>query len=144
MVTGTSFSATNAEDIITLKDSPTGSILNFYAFDVANRLADKAVDLTADKDGNYYICGTTRLTAFNGYALIKTSNQLVRKWARVESPEYGSASTKVSFNPVCQQIEVAGYHTDWYNKYLIGTVVYDSAGIKKWRRSYRTVATDRQ
>lgn len=141
IVMGSSASAGNSDDIVIQKYNQAGTIINSYSYDGINHKSDKAVDIIADeKDGNFYICGKSLLAAYNGYAVIKTSNQLVRKWAKIESPQYGSVPMKISFNSDCQRVVVTGYHTDWYNKYSIGTIVYDSAGVKIWDKVYQKVA----
>jgi|GEM_PF-3139149 len=139
IVTGTSYSTSNAEDIVTLKYDPSGNILNSYIYDGVNHLADKATDLISDNSGNYYIGGISRAVAYSGYVLIKTNHELVRKWAKVENPYYGSKIKKIAFNPVCQRIAVTGYHSEWSNKALIGTYVYDSTGVKLWGKYYQKV-----
>lgn len=141
IVLGSSASVANSDDIVLQKYNHAGTLLNSYSYDGINHKSDKATDIVADeKDGNFYICGKSLLAAYNGYSVIKTSNQLVRKWAKIESPQYGLVPLKISFNSDCQRVAVTGYHTDWYNKFSIGTIVYDSAGIKVWDKTYQKVA----
>jgi hypothetical protein len=141
IVLGSSASAANSDDIVLQKYNYAGTLLNSYSYDGINHKSDKAVDIIADeKDGNFYFCGKSLLAAYNGYSVIKTSNQLVRKWAKIESPQYGSVPLKISFNSDCQRVAVTGYHTDWYNKFSIGTIVYDSAGVKVWDKVHQKVS----
>lgn len=141
IVLGSSASSANSDDIVLQKYNQSGTLLGSYAYDGTNHKSDKATDLcTDDKDGNYYFCGKTLLAAFNGYAVIKTNSQLVRRWAKVESPQYGSVPLNLAFNTSCQRVAVTGYHTDWYNKFSIGTIVYDSAGVKIWDKTYQKVS----
>jgi len=139
LVTGTSYSSDNAEDIVTLKYNSNGDLLSTNIFDGTNHLADKAVDIATDNDGNYYICGSSRLTAQNGYALIKTNNNLERIWAKTFTAYYGSNPKSISFNQTNQQIAITGYLTDWENDYFIGTIVYDSSGTKLWDNYFQQV-----
>ncbi len=139
LVTGTSNSSTNGDDIVTLKYNSDGEVLNTYIFDGTNHLADKALDITADSDGNYYIAGTTRLTSQNGYALIKTNSSLQRKWAKTFTAHYGAVPRNLDYNSTDQKIVLTGNLTDWENRYLIGTIVYDSAGTKLWDHYYRKI-----
>jgi hypothetical protein len=139
IVTGTSNSSTNGDDIVTLKYNPNGDVLNTYIFDGTNHLADKALDVFKDTDGNYYIAGTTRLTAQNGYALIKTNSALQRKWARTFTAHYGAVPRNTDYNSAEQKIAITGNLTDWDNRFLIGTIVYDSAGTKLWDHYYRKI-----
>jgi len=88
IVLGTSASVANSDDIVLQKYNHAGTLLNSYSYDGINHKSDKAIDIVADeKDGNFYICGKSLLAAYNGYSVIKTSNQLVRKWAKIESPQ---------------------------------------------------------
>jgi hypothetical protein len=139
LVTGTSNSSANGDDIVTLKYNSDGDELNTYIFDGTNHLADKATDVFTDTDGNYYITGTTRLTAQNGYALIKTNSALQRKWAKIFTAHYGAVPRNSDYNSTEQKIALTGNLTDWENRYLIGTIVYDSAGTKLWDHYYRKI-----
>ena len=139
IVSGTSYSSTNAEDIVTLKYNSGGDLLDTNIFDGTNHLADKAVDIATDDDGNYYICGSSRLVAQTGYTLIKTNNNLERKWINTFTAYYGADPKSISFNQSSQQIAITGYLTDWENDYFIGTIVYDSSGTVIWENYFQQI-----
>lgn len=139
IVTGTSYSSANTEDIVTLKYNSAGDLLKTNIFDGTNHKADKAVEVAADNDGNYYICGSSMLVAQNGYALIKTNNNLERNWAKTFTAYYGANPKSLSFNQTNQKIAMTGYLTDLGNDYFIGTIVYDSSGTVIWDDFFQQV-----
>lgn len=137
IVVGTSYTSVNGEDILAMKYSPEGVLLNTYIFDGTNHLDDKAIDLLEDSDGNYYICGISRLTSQRAIVLIKTNPNLEKIWAKTSTAYYGADSKAMSYNETNQTIAIAGFNTDWENDYLINTVVYDSAGTKLWDKYFQ-------
>lgn len=139
LITGTSYSSTNAEDIVTLKYNPAGDLLNTNIYDGTNHLKDKAVDIINDTDGNYYICGMSQLTSQRAFTLIKTNANLGKEWSKIFTSYYGADPSNMSYNATNQKIAITGHLTDWENLYLIGTVVYDTSGVKIWENYYRTI-----
>ena len=139
LVAGTSYSSANAEDIVTLKYNSAGDLLKTSIFDGTNHKADKAMDIAADDDGNYYICGSSMLVAQTAFALIKTTNNLERNWVKTFTAYYGANPKSMSFNQTNQKIAITGYLTDWENDYFIGTIVYDSSGTVIWDDFFQQV-----
>ncbi len=140
IVVGTSYTSVNGEDILAHKYSPDGVLLNTYIFDGTSHLDDKAIDILEDSDGNYYICGISRLTSQRAIVLIKTNSNLERIWTKISTAYYGADSKAMSYNETNQTIAIAGFNTDWENDYLINTVVYDSAGTKLWDKYFQNNA----
>ncbi|MGE0088052.1 MAG: T9SS type A sorting domain-containing protein [Bacteroidales bacterium] len=139
LITGTSYSLANEEDIVTLKYNPNGDLLKTNIFDGTNHKADKAVDIAADDDGNYYICGSSMLVAQTSFAMIKTNNNLEINWAKTFTAYYGANPKSMSFNQTNQKMAITGYLTDWENDYFIGTIVYDSSGTVIWDDFFQQV-----
>ncbi len=139
LVTGNTKATT--EDILTLKFSPDGTLLKTYNFDGTNRGADKATYIHTDKNGNYYISGISKQAAYYGYVAIKTNANLERISAQTYGAHYGAAVMGSSYNAVIDKIGLIGAHTDWENKYLMGTVIYNNDLTRNWASVYRTIET---
>lgn len=129
------------EDILTLKYSPDGTLLKSYNFDGTNRGPDKATYIHADKNGNYYISGTSKQAAYNGFEIIKTNADLERISAQTYGPQYGAGVIGSSYNGVLDKIALTGYHTDWENRYSLGSVLYNNDLTRNWASIYRTLET---
>ena len=55
IIAGTTSTSANGDDVLCLKYSPNGELLNTFTFDGTAHLDDRAVDIVIDENNNYYI-----------------------------------------------------------------------------------------
>jgi len=128
-VTGSSKTAANASDYVTIKYDANGATQWQARYDspsAANKSYDAATALAIDDSGNVYVSGWSE----NDFATVKYNAAGVERW-RARYP--GSGSTEVSAMAVDQSgnVYLAGQNNDAFI-----TVKYNSAGQKEWSEVY--------
>ena len=128
-VTGSSKTAANASDYVTIKYDANGATQWLARYDsprAANKSFDAATALAIDDSGNVYVSGWSE----NDFATVKYNTAGVEQW---QARYPGSGSTEVS----AMAVDQSG------NVYLVGQnhdafiiVKYNSAGQKEWSSSY--------
>lgn len=128
-VTGSSKTAANASDYVTIKYDANGTMQWLARYDspsAANQSYDAATALAIDDSGNVYVSGWSE----NDFATVKYNTVGVEQW---QARYPGSGSTEVCAMAIDQfgNVYLAGQNQ---GAFLI--VKYNSAGQKEWSGSY--------
>ncbi|MDD2387093.1 MAG: T9SS type A sorting domain-containing protein [Bacteroidales bacterium] len=139
IIAGTTSTSANGDDVLCLKYSPNGELLNTFTFDGTAHLDDRAVDIVIDENNNYYIGGISTSTSQRNFILIKTNAELEKTWHKTHTLYYGADLRKIHYNQTNQQIAITGNYTDWEHYFLTALVVYNNEGTKIIDEYYRTL-----
>lgn len=137
-VTGGSSQLPFGQDYLTIKYSPSGSVLWLARFDGGTNGEDAATAIAVDRSHNVYVTGSSALNAGESdYATVKYNAAGIEQWvARYSGP------VRLFNEPTRIIVDTAGnvYITGWsrviYDASHYVTIKYDSLGHELWVAHY--------
>ncbi|HMS65218.1 MAG TPA: SBBP repeat-containing protein, partial [Ignavibacteria bacterium] len=137
IVCGSSYSASTSSDFVTLRYSPSGSLIWTKKYNDINNNWDEVTNLKSDSKNNIYLCGKSTGSGGFDFVTVKYNFDGDLKWSvKYISPGNGDdvpVSLTVDLNG---NVLVTGYTNtiNSFQDYL--TIKYDSNGVSQWIRTF--------